>query len=91
MLASLVSSPYELMRKATEAYAPLVADGVIAGVHFEGPYLSAARCGAQNPAFLRDPSRRAAELIAWARGGPDGHDRARAAGALDASRSRGHG
>jgi N-acetylglucosamine-6-phosphate deacetylase len=56
MLASLVSSPYELMRKATEAYAPLVADGVVAGVHFEGPYLSAVRCGAQNPEFLRDPS-----------------------------------
>jgi N-acetylglucosamine-6-phosphate deacetylase len=29
---------------------------VIAGVHFEGPYLSAIRCGAQNPEFLRDPS-----------------------------------
>jgi N-acetylglucosamine-6-phosphate deacetylase len=57
MLASLVSSPYELMRDATAAYAPLVADGVIAGVHFEGPYLSAVRCGAQNPAFLRNPSR----------------------------------
>jgi N-acetylglucosamine-6-phosphate deacetylase len=56
MLASLVSSPYELMRKATEAYAPLAADGVIAGVHFEGPYLSAIRCGAQNPEYLRDPS-----------------------------------
>jgi N-acetylglucosamine-6-phosphate deacetylase len=56
MLASLVSSPYELMRTATEAYAPLVADGVIAGVHFEGPFLSAVRCGAQNPEFLRDAS-----------------------------------
>jgi len=56
MLASLVSSPYELMRDATTAYLPLVADGTIAGVHFEGPYLSHARCGAQNPAFLRDPS-----------------------------------
>lgn len=56
MLASLVSSPFELMRAATEAYAPLVADGVIAGVHFEGPYLSAVRCGAQNPEYLRDPS-----------------------------------
>jgi N-acetylglucosamine-6-phosphate deacetylase len=56
MLASLVSSPYELMRDATAAYLPLVADGTIAGLHFEGPYLSAARCGAQNPAFLRDPS-----------------------------------
>ena len=56
MLASLVSSPYELMQEATTAYLPLVADGTIAGVHFEGPYLSQARCGAQNPEFLRDPS-----------------------------------
>jgi N-acetylglucosamine-6-phosphate deacetylase len=56
MLASLVSSPYELMRDATAAYVPLVAEGAIAGLHFEGPYLAQARCGAQNPAFLRDPS-----------------------------------
>ena len=56
LLAGLVSSPYELMREAVRAYAPLVAEGVIAGVHFEGPYLSAVRCGAQNPAYLRDPS-----------------------------------
>jgi N-acetylglucosamine-6-phosphate deacetylase len=60
LLASLVSSPFELMRSATEAYKPLVAEGVIAGIHFEGPYLSGARCGAQNPAYLRDPI--AAEL-----------------------------
>jgi N-acetylglucosamine-6-phosphate deacetylase len=56
MLASLVSSPYELMLAATKAYAPLVSEGVLAGVHFEGPYLSAVRCGAQNPAYLRDAS-----------------------------------
>lgn len=56
LLASLVSSPYELMRDATAAFAPLVAEGVLAGIHFEGPYLSATRCGAQNPRFLRDPS-----------------------------------
>jgi N-acetylglucosamine-6-phosphate deacetylase len=56
MLASLVSSPYELMREATAAFAPLVAEGLLAGIHYEGPYLSQARCGAQNPAYLRDPS-----------------------------------
>jgi N-acetylglucosamine-6-phosphate deacetylase len=55
MLASLVSSPFELMRSATLAFRPLVADGVLGGIHFEGPYLSGARCGAQNPAYLRDP------------------------------------
>ncbi|MEV0152690.1 N-acetylglucosamine-6-phosphate deacetylase [Micromonospora sp. NPDC050686] len=56
LLASLVSAPYELMRAATSALAPLVREGMLAGIHFEGPYLSAARCGAQNPEFLRDPS-----------------------------------
>jgi N-acetylglucosamine-6-phosphate deacetylase len=56
LLASLVSSPFEVMLGAVEAYRPLVDEGVLAGVHFEGPYLSQARCGAQNPAFLRDPS-----------------------------------
>ena len=56
MLASLVSSPFELMRDATAGYLPLVRAGAIAGVHFEGPYLSGDRCGAQNPAYLRDPS-----------------------------------
>jgi N-acetylglucosamine-6-phosphate deacetylase len=64
LLASLVSSPYELMHAATKAYAPLVDEGVLAGVHFEGPYLSELRCGAQNPKFLRDPSsRELTELI----------------------------
>ena len=55
LLASLVSSPFALMREAVAAYQPLVASDVIAGVHFEGPYLSAIRCGAQNTDFLRDP------------------------------------
>ncbi|MDG4768300.1 N-acetylglucosamine-6-phosphate deacetylase [Solwaraspora sp. WMMD406] len=55
LLASLVSSPVELMHRAVRAYAPLVADGTLAGLHFEGPYLSTVRCGAQNPAYLRDP------------------------------------
>jgi N-acetylglucosamine-6-phosphate deacetylase len=56
LCASLVSAPPPLLRAATAAYAPLVAEGVLAGVHVEGPYLSATRCGAQHPAYLRDPS-----------------------------------
>jgi N-acetylglucosamine-6-phosphate deacetylase len=56
LLASLVSSPYDLMRDATAAFAPLVNEGVLGGIHYEGPYLSVVRCGAQNPEFLRDPS-----------------------------------
>jgi N-acetylglucosamine-6-phosphate deacetylase len=56
LLASLVSSPFELMLQATKSFYPLVAEGVLAGIHFEGPYLSKARCGAQNPAYLRFPA-----------------------------------
>ncbi|MCW2638132.1 MAG: N-acetylglucosamine-6-phosphate deacetylase [Dactylosporangium sp.] len=56
LLASLVTSPPDLMLAAAHAYAPLAAQGLIAGIHFEGPYLSHARCGAQNPAHLRPPS-----------------------------------
>jgi N-acetylglucosamine-6-phosphate deacetylase len=64
MLASLVTAPSELLHKATTDLAPLIDDGTIAGLHLEGPYLSAARCGAQNPAHLRDPDPAAlAELI----------------------------
>lgn len=55
MLASMVTASPKATRAGVEALAPLVADGVLAGVHLEGPYLSPARCGAQNPAYLRDP------------------------------------
>jgi N-acetylglucosamine-6-phosphate deacetylase len=56
LLASLVSSPYPLMLDATHAFTPLVEEGVLGGIHFEGPYLSTIRCGAQNPEYLRLPS-----------------------------------
>lgn len=69
LLASLVSSPLALMRAAAEAYTPLVAEAVLAGVHFEGPYLSPARCGAQNPAHLRDPSTEELAALVPAGGG----------------------
>ena len=38
-----------------DALAELVVDGEIAGVHLEGPWLAASRCGAHDPAQLRDP------------------------------------
>ena len=33
----------------------LVQDGVLAGIHLEGPFISKARCGAHDPALLRAP------------------------------------
>lgn len=56
-VASLVTaSPAELLRTVS-TLAPLVHDGTLAGLHLEGPYLSAARCGAHDPTQLRAPDR----------------------------------
>ena len=46
--------PLDLMLSATTAYAPLVDEGVLAGIHFEGPYLSR---GALRRAESRVPAR----------------------------------
>ncbi|MDN3483690.1 N-acetylglucosamine-6-phosphate deacetylase [Arthrobacter sp. APC 3897] len=69
VLASLVTaSPADLLA-ALDVLAGLAETGDIAGIHLEGPFLSAARCGAQDPQWLRSPDVGFAEqLIAAARG-----------------------
>jgi N-acetylglucosamine-6-phosphate deacetylase len=55
LVASLVTAaPGDLERRAA-VLSELTADGIVAGVHYEGPFLSAARKGAHDPALLRDP------------------------------------
>jgi N-acetylglucosamine-6-phosphate deacetylase len=55
VLASLVSeAPDDLMRQVRELAAQ-VQSGLVAGIHLEGPWLAALRCGAHDPALLRDP------------------------------------
>ncbi|GAB3964998.1 N-acetylglucosamine-6-phosphate deacetylase [Actinoallomurus acanthiterrae] len=55
LVASLVTAtPDELERRAS-VLAELADDGVVAGVHYEGPFLSVARKGAHDPALLRAP------------------------------------
>lgn len=55
MLASLVSAhPADLLRQVG-SLAEQVQDGVIAGIHLEGPWLSSRRCGAHDPTALRPP------------------------------------
>ena len=55
LLASLVSeAPDELLRQV-RSLVEQVRSGLIAGIHLEGPWLSAHRCGAHDPGLLRDP------------------------------------
>lgn len=55
LVASLVTAgPAELIRQV-EDLAAEVRRGVIAGIHLEGPWLAAERCGAHEPSLLRDP------------------------------------
>jgi N-acetylglucosamine-6-phosphate deacetylase len=55
VVASLVSASDRDLRDRVGVLAPLVADGTLAGIHLEGPFLSQARRGAHDPAQLRDP------------------------------------
>lgn len=69
LIASLVTAPHSEILAACEQLAPLVPEGVLAGLHLEGPYLSHLRCGAQDPRWLRDPdAQEIAELFGAARG-----------------------
>ncbi|MEV0592050.1 N-acetylglucosamine-6-phosphate deacetylase [Nonomuraea cavernae] len=56
MVASLVTGPLDELTRAAASLADLCDEGLFAGLHFEGPYIAAARCGAHNPALLREPS-----------------------------------
>lgn len=55
MAAGLITATPDDLRRDVAALADLVADGDIVGVHLEGPWLAAGRCGAHDPALLRDP------------------------------------
>jgi N-acetylglucosamine-6-phosphate deacetylase len=54
-LAGLVTASPDHLMSATSMLADLVEEGLLAGVHLEGPYLSRARCGAHPPDLLRAP------------------------------------
>jgi N-acetylglucosamine-6-phosphate deacetylase len=59
-MASLVTaSPGDLLASVS-MLADLCRDGVVAGIHLEGPWISPHRCGAHDPGELRDPD--AAEI-----------------------------
>lgn len=55
LIASLVTAaPAELLRQVG-ALAADVRSGLLDGIHLEGPWLSESRCGAHEPALMRDP------------------------------------
>ncbi len=55
LVASLVTEAPAKLLAQVRALAEQVRAGVIAGIHLEGPWLSADRCGAHDPDLLRDP------------------------------------
>ncbi|WP_433333425.1 N-acetylglucosamine-6-phosphate deacetylase [Spirillospora sp. CA-294931] len=54
-LASVVTGRPDELRDAVAGLARLCEDGVVAGIHLEGPYLAGTRCGAHDPDLLRAP------------------------------------
>jgi N-acetylglucosamine-6-phosphate deacetylase len=63
VVASLVSGTDDRLLSQVDVLSGLVADGIIAGIHLEGPFLSDARRGAHDPAALRDPDERLVEAL----------------------------
>ena len=55
IIASLVTAALGELERRCAMLADLAEAGVIDGIHLEGPFLSAARCGAQNPRYLTLP------------------------------------
>jgi N-acetylglucosamine-6-phosphate deacetylase len=55
LVASLVTAPLAELEARAAMLAGLADEGVIAGLHLEGPFLSAARCGAQDPRYMLAP------------------------------------
>jgi N-acetylglucosamine-6-phosphate deacetylase len=69
MLASVVTDSLDGLSASCSALADLADDGLVAGIHLEGPWLSPRRAGAHEPSLLVDPSPSAlSRFVAAARG-----------------------
>lgn len=55
MAASTVTGDLDDLARQAAVLADLTEQGELAGIHFEGPFISPHRCGAHQPELLRDP------------------------------------
>ena len=55
LVASCVTAAPDVLRARTRVLAGLCEAGELAGIHFEGPFVSVERCGAQDPTYIIDP------------------------------------
>ncbi len=63
MLASLVSEPIDDIIAQVQHLLPFVNNGMVAGIHLEGPFLAARRCGAHDPKLLISPDADTVERV----------------------------
>ena len=63
IVASLVTAPLADLEARAAMLAGLAREGVLAGLHLEGPFLAAARCGAQDPRYMTAPDVAAFERL----------------------------
>ncbi len=63
IMASLVTAPLADLEARAAMLASLARQGVIAGIHLEGPFLSTVRCGAQDPRHMLAPDVAAFERL----------------------------
>ncbi|SPT53432.1 N-acetylglucosamine-6-phosphate deacetylase [Actinomyces bovis] len=69
LVASCVTAAPEVLKERTKVLADLCDAGELAGIHFEGPFVSLERCGAQDPTYIIDPDAALThELIELGRG-----------------------
>lgn len=54
-IASMVTASVDRLAQDIAVMAELVEEGVVAGIHLEGPFISRTRCGAHDPDLVRHP------------------------------------
>ncbi|UUZ60727.1 N-acetylglucosamine-6-phosphate deacetylase [Nocardioides sp. B-3] len=69
LVASLVTAPVADLVTSVRRLAELATDGVVAGIHLEGPFPAGDFCGAHDPELLRDPDPESLDLLLGAGAG----------------------